>query len=305
MLPLLGRSWSLAAATLLAGSLVCCCNALPRTPSPPAGEIPVLRGGVPAVVNLYDGGSGLEMGAKVPGSSPGCLGRTAGATTAAAPQDVCGLEMGGGAKILGIPPGCLGGTTGKTTAVPRYRKQGWSGRKYELSQRPDEDLSVESLRAAWNFQPSDCLTFRHRKPDTWGEVQHLPGILGVLELLMCIVPPFHILLYLLRGRWNCAVCDLPRSSHPLQTLGEAERAFREAMRDRDIPLAVRLVKGGVACEPESDNHELVLFIVANYCKDSFEEVRDYEDPEVLYEHLTTPSSPTYSNGWGGFVRPFL
>jgi hypothetical protein len=276
MLPLLGRGGSLLSATLLAGSLVCFCNALPRTPSPPAGDIPVLRGGVPAVVNLNDRGSGLEIGdgAKGIGSSLGCLGSTTGETTAAAPQDV------------------------------RYRKQGWYGRKYELFQLPDEDLSVESLRAAWDFQPSDCLTFRHRKPDTWGDVKELPGILGILELLMCIVPPFHILLYLLRGRSNCAVCDLPRRDHPLQTLGEAERAFRQAMRDRDIPLAVRLVKGGVACEPESDNHELLIFLVANYCKDSFDVVEEFEDPEHLYEHLNTPSD-TYSNGWGGFIRPYL
>ena len=140
-----------------------------------------------------------------------------------------------------------------------YRSLGrkwWGAREYELQRRNGEDLSVESLREAWNFPPADCLTFRHRVPDRWGDVPLAPGLLGAIEALCQLIPGIHFLLYIYRGLWPCAVCRLPRSTHPLQTLGEAERAFWEAMRDRDTRLAVRLVRGGVACPPDSENHEL-------------------------------------------------
>jgi len=208
------------------------------------------------------------------------------------------------------PPAGAAGTAAR--AAPRYRSLGrtwWGAREYELQRRNGEDLSVESLREAWNFPPADCLTFRHRVPDRWGDVPLAPGLLGAIEALCELIPGIHSLLYIYRGLWPCAVCRLPRSTHPLQTLGEAERAFWEAMRDRDTQLAVRLVRGGVACPPDSENHELVAFLIGNYCEDSFDGVversRDLPPDANLTQHLTSTTPTTRS--WFGLLTniPYL
>ena len=140
---------------------------------------------------------------------------------------------------------------------PRYA---WDPRRrtWLLFKRPDEDLSIESLRGKWEFAPSDCLTFRHRRPDKWQHVDWAEGWLGWLEFFFWVTPVLNQLLYLWRGLFPCAVCGLARSKHPCDSERQADAAFWQAVRFRDIELAVRLVRGGVECDPGGANWCLLV-----------------------------------------------
>ena len=131
-------------------------------------------------------------------------------------------------------------------------------RVWLLFKRPDEDLSIESLRGKWDFAPSDCLTFRHRLPDKWQHVDWAPGWLGWLEFFFFSTPVLNQLLYLWRGLFACVVCGRARSEHPCRSERDADAAFWKAVKFRDVELAVRLVRGGVECEPGGANWCLLV-----------------------------------------------
>jgi hypothetical protein len=103
-------------------------------------------------------------------------------------------------------------------------------RTWLLFKRPDEDLSIESLRGKWNFPPEDCLTFRPRRPDKWQSVDWAPGLAGWVEFFFWITPCFNQLLYFWRGIFPCAVCGLARSKHPCPSEREADAAFWQVRR---------------------------------------------------------------------------
>jgi hypothetical protein len=157
-------------------------------------------------------------------------------------------------------------------------------RQWVIKVMPDEDLTVESLHGEWDFEPSECLTFRRGKPDQWGTVTIPSGCCGVLEFLVFMTPGLNLLLYFWRGLWPCAVCGLARSKHPLKDRDEATNAFFTAFANRDIELAIRLVRGGVDCHPGGKNWCLLAFIVGNYCKDAYESIEEL-DKGTCYEHL--------------------
>ena len=98
-------------------------------------------------------------------------------------------------------------------------------RTWLLFKRPDEDLSIESLRGRWNFPSEDCLTFRPRRPDKWQSVDWAPGLAGWVEFFFWITPCFNQILFLWRGLFPCAVCGLARSKHPCPSEREADAAF--------------------------------------------------------------------------------
>ena len=122
-----------------------------------------------------------------------------------------------------------------------------------LFKRPDEDLSVESLRGKWDFPPSDCLTFRHRVPNKWQHVDFPAGVWGWVEFIFYITPGLNQLLYAWQGLYPCAVCGRARSQHPCKREEDATAAFWQAVRFRDVALAVRLIRGGVSCDPGDAN----------------------------------------------------
>ena len=147
-------------------------------------------------------------------------------------------------------------------------------RTWLLFRSPDEDLSIESLQGSWDFAPSECLTFRHRKPDKWQHVDWAPGVLGWIEFFFFITPVLNQLLYIWRGLFSCAVCGQARSQHPCKSEDDADEAFWQAVRFRDIELAVRLVRGGVGCDPGGPNWcLLVRACVCIYTRGSVQCVR--------------------------------
>jgi hypothetical protein len=175
---------------------------------------------------------------------------------------------------------------------------------WHFQKEENEDLSVESLQGYWSFPPSDCLTFRWRKPDRWNSEPFADGILGWIEFFIYLTPGLNILLKIFRGFWPCAVCGLPRSKHPFWSPREVDLAFWEAVQDRDIQLAVRLVRGGVDCTPGSGTWCLLGFIMANYCQDPYKGIKPQRDEFKLdNSHLTekTPEFRTYFS----IFRPYL
>eukprot|EP00960_Hanusia_phi_P043162 755889-Hanusia_phi.AAC.13 len=175
-------------------------------------------------------------------------------------------------------------------------------RVWVLYKRPTDNWSVESLKSRWNFSPDECLVFRHRKPDKWQEIPDAPGWLGCVEFCMFVTPIMNFVLFMIRGLNKCAVCGKGRREHPLQTSRDADRAFWEAVAERDIELAVRIVRGGLECPPGGHNFCLVTFLIANYCKDAFKNVPDL-DQEKAHYHLNHP--PEFRRGWFGYYNPFL
>jgi hypothetical protein len=142
---------------------------------------------------------------------------------------------------------------------PRYA---WDSRRsiWMIFKRPDEDLTIETLRGKWDFPPSDCLTYRHRKPDKWQYVDWAKGFAGWIEFFFWGTPLLNQLLYLWRGLFPCAVCGLDRSQHPCPSEREADAAFWQAVRFRDVELAVRLIRGGVDCDPGGPNWCMLAFL---------------------------------------------
>jgi len=187
------------------------------------------------------------------------------------------------------------------SSAPKYA---WDAKKkvWILHKRPTDNWSVESLKSRWNFAPDECLVFRHRKPDKWQEIPGAPGWLGCLEFCMFVTPIMNFVLFMIRGFNVCAVCGKKRSQHPLRSSRDADRAFWEAVVDRDIELAVRIVRGGLECPPGGHNFCLVTFLIANYCKDAFKNVPDL-DQEMAHYHLNHP--PEFKRGWFGYYNPYL
>lgn len=186
-------------------------------------------------------------------------------------------------KVRGIEPSTLQ----SRKENPRFA---WDKlrKTWNITIGPNEDLSVESLQGSWNFEPSECLTFRRGKPDRWGNVRGTQGLCGVLEFIIFMTPGLNLLVYFWIGMWPCAVCGLARSQHPLKHRDDATDAFFSAYAERDIELAIRLVRGGVDCTPGGRNWCLLAYIVGNYCKDAYKDIQEM-DKETCYEHLKEPT----------------
>lgn len=182
------------------------------------------------------------------------------------------------------------------------RKRFWYDKKEKhwlIGRERGENLSVESLEGYWIFKKDDCLTFRWRKPNRWGSED-----VTWLEFFLYVTPGVNILFKVLRGCWPCAVCHKKRSEHIFWTPLEASLAVHEAYQDRDIDMCVRLVKGGADCTPGGQTWGLVVFIMANYCKDPFKEVMaQWPDANLSAPHLHEPT-PEINKGWYTSI-PFL
>ena len=169
-----------------------------------------LRGGLRAEPPLREAsGEGGAIEASSPEGASGCLSiAPAENRTLRRPPTAVGLEVSRAEKD-GQPPQDKG-----PGEIVRYV---WNAKRrvWLLFKRPDEDLSIETLRGRWNFAPSDCLTFRHRLPDKWQHVDWAPGWRGWLEFFFFMTPILNQLLYLWRGLFPCAVCGRARSAHPI------------------------------------------------------------------------------------------
>mmetsp|Transcript_23967 Transcript_23967/g.37556 ORF Transcript_23967/g.37556 Transcript_23967/m.37556 type:complete len:143 (+) Transcript_23967:329-757(+) len=127
-----------------------------------------------------------------------------------------------------------------------------------------------------------------RKPNRWNYIGWAPGILGWIEMLICMTPLANLLYYWFVGFWNCKVCGRPRKQHLARTIREASVQLWRNAAIRRVDHCVRWVKGGVSCPPGESNWCLVCFLIANYCKDAFASVKNI-DQTMAHWHQTNPT----------------